>query len=138
MRKFEAKATTAAVPPAEAVRTVPARRPVRGAALFTTIGFVGGAVFWHAVGFWTFMSELMFDSDTATAHQQAVVSIDQIETGSLPTVYGINPSNCTSLELDRASNQTAVRPCPAEGLALRLDGDGSRGDLAVIAENSLP
>lgn len=138
MQKSVAKATTPAAPAAKVARAMPAHRPVRGAALFTTVGFIGGAIFWHTVGFWTFMSELMFNSDTATAHQQAVVSTDPIETGSLPTVYTVDPSSCTSLELDRASNQTSLRPCPANGLALRLESDGSRGDLAVLADNISP
>jgi hypothetical protein len=109
---------------------------VRGAALWTTIGFVCGAIFWHAVGFWTFMSDMMFNGDAAAASHQAELSSDPIETGSLPTIYRIDPASCTSLELDRLSNRIEVRPCPNEGLALRLESETTRGDMAVIADNS--
>ena len=47
--------------------------------------------------------------------------IGGIETGSLPSIHRVDPASCTSLELDRvAANRTVVRPCPSDGLALRL------------------
>src|SRR6476620_2361275 len=96
------------------------RRHIRGAALWTTVGFVAGAVFWHAVGFWTFMSQIVFDGEN-TAPQaiaaQAPVIDDAIETGSLPTILRVDPARCISLELNRRSNETAARPCPPDGLA---------------------
>lgn len=108
---------------------------MHGAALWTTVGFVCGAVFWHAVGFWTFMSEMVLNGDAVAAAHEAERSSDLIETGSLPTIYRVDPASCTSLELNRASNTTEIRPCPAEGIALRLDSDETRGDLAVVADN---
>jgi hypothetical protein len=48
---------------------------------------------------------------------------------TLPTIYLIDPANCTALALDRGSNKTVVRPCPKEGLALRLEPPGEREDL---------
>lgn len=114
-------------------------RHVRGAALWASLGFVCGAVFWHAVGFWNFMSDLMFDRAEATvAHATAPdmnMATDPIETGSLPVIYRVDPASCVSLELDRLTNRTAARPCPPEGLALRLNAEDSRGDIAVLADN---
>ena len=40
-----------------------ARQGRRGAALWTTIGFVCGAVFWHAVGFWDFVGDIVFNPE---------------------------------------------------------------------------
>ncbi len=54
-------------------------------------------------------------------------------TGSLPTIVHVDPANCTGLELDRQTNRTVVRPCPADGLALRLDNGDAREDLAILA-----
>ena len=61
--------------------------------------------------------------------------IGGIETGSLPSIHRVDPASCTSLELDRvAANRTVVRPCPSDGLALRLDTGTDREDLAVLAD----
>lgn len=113
-----------------------ARHHARGAALWATVGFVCGAVFWHAVGFWTFMSRLMFDGE-AVAAQVVQDPGASIETGSLPTIVHIDPARCTSLELNRTFNRTAERPCPHDGLALRHEADTQRGDLALIVDSSL-
>ena len=114
------------------------RRGRRGAALWTTIGFVCGAVFWHLVGFWNFVGDIAFnpDGDNLAAHSEPQQS-DPIETGSLPTVYRVDPASCTGLELDRQSNRTVARACPGEGLALRLDGSSDREDLALASDQSI-
>ena len=109
---------------------------MRGAALWATIGFVGGAVFWHAVGFWTFMSDLMFESNEAVIASDAPAAGDGIVTGSLPKILHIDPANCISLRLDRLGGATAAHPCPAEGLALRLEESGERGDLALLVTDA--
>ncbi len=113
----------------------PALRPVRGAALWASIGFVCGAIFWQAIGLWSFVSELVHSGEEVAAAQSAQPRGEEIVTGSLPMIYHVDPTLCTSLELDRTSNATAVRPCPREGLALRLESDGGRGDLAVVADS---
>ena len=55
----------------------------------------------------------------------------------LPTIYLIDPANCTALLLDRGTNRTVVRPCPSNGLALRLEPVGGREDLAGLASSTL-
>jgi hypothetical protein len=55
---------------------------------------------------------------------------------SLPTIYLVDPANCTALILDRKTNSTEMRPCPHEGLALRLDPDGERESLAAVGASS--
>jgi len=112
-----------------------ASRPIRGAALWTSIGFVCGAIFWQAVGVWTLMSEVMLDGGAAAA-QQADANEQQLETGSLPTIYHIDPQRCVSLELDRFANRTTQRPCPNEGLALRLESGETREDMTILADGS--
>ncbi|MDP1909685.1 MAG: hypothetical protein Q8K85_15410 [Hyphomicrobium sp.] len=112
-----------------------ARRGRRGAALWTTIGFVCGAVFWHAVGFWNFVGDIAFNPNgDSTAALSPAQQDGAIVTGSLPSVYRVNPASCTSLELDRQSNRTVVRPCPGDGLALRLDAGNDREDLALAGD----
>src|SRR5665647_2022752 len=127
-RDSSAPAQTGAVSP----RT---RRPARGALACGAIGFACGAIFWHAIGFWSFVSDVVLNhagGDTFTV-RDAQPDAGTLETGSLPTIYLVEPASCTSLELDRPSNRTIVRPCPAGGLALRLDSGNDREDLAVLA-----
>ncbi len=92
-------------------------------------------VFWHLVGFWSFVGDIAFnpDSDNAAALSPAQ-PVSPIETGSLPTVYRVDPASCTGLELDRTTNRTVARPCPVDGLALRLDAGNDREDLAVASD----
>lgn len=131
-----ARAQATLAPAVAAARNGRRQRPVRGAALWATIGFVGGAVFWHAVGFWTFMSDLVFDSAEAVAASDVTSGVNDIVTGSLPTILHVDPANCISLKLDRLAGQTAAHPCPPEGLALRHDESGERGDLALLATDA--
>lgn len=37
---------------------------------YTTVGFMAGAVFWHAVGFWSFVHEAVFSGPRSEAHAQ--------------------------------------------------------------------
>ncbi len=111
------------------------RRSGRGTALGTAVGFACGAVFWHALG----VAGLSIRAPANPTGESAYALADagatsSIETGSLPTIYRVDPAVCTSLELDRQSNRTVQRPCPAEGLALRLDHGDNRGDLAALAD----
>jgi hypothetical protein len=123
--------------PAAPVRAAP-QRAVRGAALWAAVGFVCGAITWHTIGFWQFMSRLMFDdANNAVTVEAPVLNGSEIETGSLPTIVNVDHKTCITLMLDRSSNQTAARPCPREGLALRLEPDVGREDLAVIADSGL-
>ena len=112
------------------------RRPVRGAAVGTALGFACGAVFWHALG----MAGLHLKAPANPNGDAAYALADAggaspLETGSLPVIYHLDPAVCTSLELDRQSNRTVERPCPADGLALRLDSGDDREDLAILADN---
>jgi hypothetical protein len=108
------------------------------AALASALGFLGGAMFWHAVGFWAFMSDVVLDSTDANAvsAQAALPGDMMLVTGSLPTIYLVDPRSCTSLELDRQANRTVLRPCPGDGLALRLEVDDDREDLAAASPGS--
>jgi hypothetical protein len=109
-----------------------ARRTVRTAILWGALGFFSGAIFWHAVGFWTFVSGAILNrgGDVAFAREVAAAQPE------LPVIYLIDPASCTALELDRTANRTAVRPCPREGLALRLEASGDREDLAVLTREA--
>jgi hypothetical protein len=103
-----------------------------GAALGTVLGFVAGAIFWHAAGLAGFVADHHAHRSVDQAQRLDGKSAELV-TGSLPTIYRVDPASCTSLELDRASNRTIMRPCPREGIALRLDNGDDREDLAKLA-----
>lgn len=119
----------------EATRAVTVRRP-RSAALGTAIGFACGAVFWHALGIAGLYVKAPANPTGDAAYALADAGgASPLETGSLPTIHRVDPAVCTSLELDRQSNRTVERRCPADGLALRLDNGDDREDLAILVDN---
>jgi hypothetical protein len=132
-KQRSARTESAGAPLAAKPPTSLKARASRAAALWATLGFIGGAIFWHAIGSWNSTTLPVGSVEESAATSAAAPAADPIETGSLPTIYQVDPANCTSLELDRRSNLTSVRPCPSEGLALRLDGNGDREDLSVLA-----
>jgi hypothetical protein len=105
------------------------------AALGTAIGFACGAVFWHALGIAGLYVKAPANPTGEAAFALADGGASPIDTGSLPTIHRVDPDVCTSLELDRQSNRTVQRACPAEGLALRLDNGDDREDLAILVDN---
>lgn len=129
---YAAEPPTSAVPIGDPAPRKP-RRTLRAALLWGALGFFAGAVFWHAVGFWTFVSEVVLNrEDSAKFARQAAAGPDALAQPELPVIYLIDPANCTALELDRTANRTAVRPCPREGLPLRLERGSDREDLAIL------
>jgi hypothetical protein len=104
------------------------RRGPRPGVIWAASGFIAGAVFWHAVGFWSFISDVVFNKDERTWTLGAAEVAGNANI-SLPTIFLVDPANCTALALDRSSNSTLVLPCPKEGLALRLEPPGEREDL---------
>ncbi len=142
----------APAPASEPIAPEPAKTPVsvrstvggvRTAIVWTGVGFIAGAVFWHAVGFWSFLSGVVLQG-TREAHAEfaraesgtAAMPADRVNP-PLPTIYLVDPANCTALALDRGTNHTVVQPCPSKGLALRLEPEGGRENLAGLASSTL-
>lgn len=104
---------------------------LRAALLWGGMGFVAGAVFWHLVGFWSFVAEVVLDR---TAAAQAAAAAPPRSNG-VPTVILVKADRCTTLALNRRSNLTVAAPCVNDGMALRLVPEtGTRDDLAVLGE----
>jgi hypothetical protein len=93
-------------------------------------GFLIGAIFWHLIGFWGFLSAVVLKGpETAVSvvtRQQPVMVARQegIQPATLP--------NCTVLVLDRSTGLTSAVPCP-EHLPLLEEARRGRQDL-VLAE----
>lgn len=80
------------------------------------LGFVVGAVFWHAVGFWSFVSTVVLKGPLPAVTASGV---GDITTGSIVPVPATHRRaaaagvdiKCTALELDRATGETMASLC---------------------------
>jgi hypothetical protein len=106
------------------------------------MGFVAGAVFWHFVGFWGFVSQVVL---------KGPVGPHGLETGSISrpdaparaaqaspntpwlTQRGGPDIRCTQLVLDRRRGETRLATCPQRAERLPLVDSGGRGDALPVA-----
>lgn len=89
-------------------------------------GFVVGAVFWHFVGFWDFVSTLVYAPPRSALVQQAPVA-----PGEKRPALSVSHANCASLILDRTSGLTSLGPCRSQIVDLVERAGSSRGDLVA-------
>ena len=106
------------------------------------IGFVAGSVFWHFVGFWDFMSRIVFHQPraelersvrhggTATPKLQERLSVGG-RSASDETTSAAAP-NCVTLVRDPETGVTADGPCPPDSVPQRSASAIRRGDLARL------
>jgi len=81
-------------------------------------GFLIGAVFWHAIGFWGFLSDVIL----RTPEPQPGIVAQMAPPLVLP--------NCTTLVLNRATGETTSVPC-ADQPPLLEEARVGRQDLAL-------
>lgn len=104
-------------------------------------GFIAGAVFWHFVGFWTFISHVAFaHPETGRARFEpafAAMPSGPIETGSLRPVDRVSTQNfeaaCTALARDPDTRQTQQRPCRKLARPMKVVPASTRQALQAIA-----
>jgi hypothetical protein len=101
------------------------------------LGFVAGMLFWHVVGFWTFMSRVVFDGPetAAVTIQQAKPVYAHLETGALQRIgklasRGGIEAACTVVVRDLPNGTTRQAPCPILSKPLKQRTQQARGDLA--------
>ena len=82
-------------------------------------GFLIGAIFWQALGFWDFLGEVILKSP----EPRVSVVARTPPPSSLP--------NCTALAIERATGRTRSIPC-AETLPLHEEAGLGRHDLAFV------
>jgi hypothetical protein len=117
-----------------AVRPATAETPsrnVRAVAVWVGIGFIACAVFCTALGFW--QSRPVTEGAIApTVPALKSATLISPAASALPSIYLVDPANCSALQLNRETNSTELRPCPSTGLALRLDPETPREDMAGV------
>jgi hypothetical protein len=122
----------AAVAPA---RPALAQVGVRQVALWVGAAALTGAVFLLASGFVPLpgsRGERAHEAQAGFASSPTEAALIDPSRPALPTIYLVEPANCSALHLDRQTNRTSLEPCPDSGLALRLETDVTREDLAGL------
>lgn len=84
-------------------RSVKARR---GTLARAGLGFLCGVVFWHVVGFWSFLDEVVLNGPVLSA-----------EAGVAPPLQMSAPAGCIALALDRVNGTTRQVGCRADAPA---------------------
>lgn len=96
---------------------MPQPRPPRPATLASRIGwglagFLVGAIFWHFVGFWTFLSEVAFNRQVSSETRNVAQS----------------GPDCVALVRDLDAGTVEAEPCPDDALPLNETSQSAKGD----------
>lgn len=97
---------------------------------WSVAGFVAGAIFWHFVGFWGFMSGIV--AGDPTVQVPAVASVQRSQWVQVAEADA--PTMCTQLALDRATGLTSAAPCEQGDVPLSTDPEPGRQDRLQAAE----
>lgn len=93
---------------------------------WSVIGFVGGAVFWHFVGFWSFVSEVVLaGGPERSAAPPVAMTMSMRVADASPSGVSSSAAACTVLVLDRRTGATSARAC--DGVHVALPGDAVEG-----------
>jgi hypothetical protein len=104
---------------------------------WSVFGFVAGAVFWHFVGFWGFLSEVVFAKEPFTfipAGTHALHEPSPDVRSRWLQVADASFAPCTVLSLDRQTGVTSARPCPGDHAPLPLDAFEGREDRMAVGD----
>lgn len=102
-----------------------------------TLGFVAGAIFWHFVGFWSFMSHIVFTRPETARHASVSPGpssqASPIETGSLQRLEKLTSpkieKSCTTITRDLSNGQTRQSECRKLTRRMNLKPSSPRQDL---------
>jgi hypothetical protein len=97
---------------------------------WSVAGFVVGAVFWHFIGFWSFVADVVLAGGPAAGIDQAARAQPQqwVRMADAETVARTDAAACTSLVLDRRTGMTSAVACGANGVSLPMDAADGRED----------
>jgi hypothetical protein len=111
---------------------------------WSVIGFVLGAVFWHFIGFWGFVADVVLaggpDEPMAVVSpvpRAAAGEARAAVTEAAPAAVR-SSATCTLLVLDRRLGRTVARPCTGVFPKLPADSFQGREDRVAVAEQGRP
>lgn len=121
-------------------------RPVLTGLLSGVAGFIVGAVFWHIVGFWSFVSQVVLKGpdeqqlqrgETGLAPPQPVKASGRLKDAARVRDLGVRAGytqaaagagNCAEARMDRGSGLISLQACVLSGGPLPDGGDPRRAD----------
>ena len=133
--------------PRSSAARISVRQPRWRALAWCALGFASGIVFWHFVGFWSFVSEVVFKADPATSIaarvRDSAPSNDRrkLQTtvyGGIPATGSSNVSACTLLRLDRSTSRTTALSCDESPLPVAGTPPPRRWSQAPAAAPAAP
>lgn len=116
--------------------TEPERAPPANRLWWGALGFVAGALFWHLVGFWSFVGAVAFNEDPHTSVTRPAFPL-AVESAIPQGAQRVEPAgtpadeNCSAHALDRATGEVTIAPCHWSPLTLAEGTSSARQDLAV-------
>jgi hypothetical protein len=117
-----------------------------------SLGFIGGALFWHFVGFWSFVSHAVFAPAEQQARAQTGASAiagvrpslnsDPIETGSLQRIERLTAkkieTECTAVARDPQTRLVQQAECPKLKIVFGINTAPDRQDRERLRSAPLP
>jgi hypothetical protein len=99
---------------------------------WSVAGFVVGAVFWHFIGFWSFVADVVLAGGPAGVIGTAARGQPQQQLVRMADAETVNSTDaaaaCTSLMLDRRTGVTSAGGCTASHASLPMDEMNGRED----------
>jgi len=110
--------------------------------LVFVVGFAAGAVFWHAVGFWSFVSAIVLKGPVPALSAGAPGDITTGSIGPIPpahrrtTAAGVDVT-CTALALDRRTGETTPSLCTPRDVRWNKGARQGKTDRLTTAAEAL-
>lgn len=102
---------------------------------WAVIGFLIGATFWHFVGFWSFVSDVVLAEHSPHRAQETSRPLASVSVEDAALALG---ASCTALALNRRTGHTSAAGCASgEGSTFPVAG-GPRADRFVADSGAVP
>lgn len=150
-RSAPVRAATAQPRRADDSQTVVVQTSKRAIVFSMLIGFVAGAVCWHLLGFWWFVSDVMFHrrgEPTAQISRPAAIALkaQSRQSGVAGPILTANLDHCSSAVRDGLTGDTLVGVCdvvvvrfrPARGLGKADLGDFGPSPVPTLISGTSP
>lgn len=101
------------------------------------VGFIIGGLFWHFIGFWVFVSEIVVAGSPAPLAKPAAahhVAVPFEARSHWVQMADANAPQCTSLTLDRLTGVTSAQPCERTDTLMLSDTFQGREDRVIATD----
>lgn len=107
------------------------------------LGFISGAIFWHVVGFWGFISDIVFRGradgvPTAMARPSPPLKFQSRRTAVPAASSGVDTNQCSAVAIDRTGGEARIGACDPTVTARRSVGAIARSDFGDFGPVPVP